>query len=57
MLVGNHGFVASLGDYRQIVQIFEELLVVADWQDDGGSFAAVIGDVLECLAQGERLRL
>ncbi len=55
-VVRNHRFVASLGDHCQVVQIFEELLVVVDWKNDGSALAAVVSEVLKCLAHGERLR-
>ncbi len=53
-VVRNHRFVASLGDYCQVVQIFEELLVVVDWKNDGSALAAVVSEVLKCLAGGWR---
>ena len=56
LLVWNHWFVAALGDHGQVVQIFEEFFVVADWKNDGCALAVVIREVLEWLAHAGTLR-
>ena len=54
-VVGDDGFVAALSDDCEIVQILKELLVVADWKDDGGSVAVLVGEVLQGQAHVRRL--
>ena len=33
--------VPTAGDNCQVVQVFQQLLIFCDWQDDGGSFAVL----------------
>lgn len=56
LVVWNHRFVAAFGNYGQVVQIFEELFVIADWKNDGCALAVVIREVLEWLAHAGTLR-
>jgi hypothetical protein len=51
-VVRNDGLVSSFGDDCEIIQILKELLVVADWKDDGGSATLLIGKILQCLSHG-----
>src|SRR5665647_3087624 len=45
-LLVDHGLVVTLGDHCQVVQVFEQTLVVRDREHDGGAFALRIGLVL-----------
>ena len=49
-IVGDNGFAAALGDDCEIVQIFEELLVVGDGKNDGGALAMLVSEILQGLA-------
>ena len=50
--VRDNGFVAAFGDHGQIVQVLQQLLVVADREDDGGAVAVLVGEILQGLAHG-----
>ena len=50
LLMGNCGFIAALGDNGQVVQVLDQLLIVRNWQDDGGALAALVGKILKRLA-------
>lgn len=43
---------SALGDYREIVQIFEKLLIVAEGKDDSSSVTVLVREVLQGLAHG-----
>src|SRR6266550_1901740 len=51
-VVGDDGFVASLGDDCEIVQILKKLLVVGNWKNDGSAVAVLVSEVLQGLAHG-----
>ena len=48
----DHGLVSAFGYDGKIVQILEELFVVADWKDHGGSITVLVSEVLQGLAHG-----
>src|SRR4051812_16950333 len=50
--VRDHGLVSAFGYHGKIVQILEELFVVADWKDHGGSITVLVSEVLQGLAHG-----
>jgi hypothetical protein len=45
LLVRDGRFAAALGYDSQVVEVFQQFLVVRDWEYNGGAFAAIIGDV------------
>lgn len=56
-VVRNDGLVSAFGDYREIIQILKELLVVAYWKDDSGSVTVLVGEVLQGLVHGVKATL
>ena len=46
------GFVTAFSGDSEIVQILQQLLVVADGQNDGGGVSVLVGEVLQGLAHG-----
>ena len=52
IIVREYSFVAAFGYRGKIVQIFEELFIVADWQHNRSTVAMLVGKILEHLTHG-----
>jgi hypothetical protein len=50
LLVRNGRLLAALSYDGQIFEVFQQFFVLGDWNNDGCTFAAIVGDVLNRIA-------
>ena len=55
LLVRNGRLLAALSYNGQIFEVFQQFFVLGDWNNDGCTFAAIVGDVLNRVAHERRL--
>ena len=51
----NYRFFATLGDGREIIQIFHQLFIIRDWKHNGSFFARFVGEILNGFAHASKI--
>jgi hypothetical protein len=56
LLVRNGGLLPALCYDGQIFEVFQQLFVLSDWNNDSRTFAAIVGNVLNRIAHERKIR-